>query len=462
MADQPQPVLQFTIPSLSDDDIIVLDKNMGDISNQLPKSVMDAFSAHGKTLDTSVLVLIYSMGTQWLLEDKDSFYEMKLNGAKGLDVYSITSAMFGVLKTNLATANGVSAISIITASCHAIQNTALHPLDAWTKDPSQKPAWFDPLVAHLDAAKTLANQWVDDIGPTITSKLPGKIVTYGTTYSAVTAKIIEISDANPMAQGADDPHVKQVFALVNALKTEVTEIHGDLMAEDAIMKKWGQDMQEAYNNLSSGVGDIQGAEAELKADIGKMKSAIEGLKAKIQGENQAIAAAGIAIGVGLLALVAGIALAPATGGGSLVVAAIGGAAVIGGAITWGIMQHRINEQYDEIADDQKRIEEDKRQLVALSGLELGASQAVSALSTATSALSTARALWLFLASELDGVLDQLNLAQEGLALIANEAFVQGAAKEWDSATELAKTLINTPMKIESKELPMSDRQSQAA
>ncbi len=462
MTTDPQPELLFTVANLSDDDITALDRNTGDVSNQVPKDVMDAFAAHGQALDASVNVLIYAMSSQWLVNDGERYFEMKINGSKGLDVYSITQAMYGVLKTTAATANGVSAINIITAACHAIQNTHLNPLQAWEKDPSKKPDWFDPIVKHLDEAKTLATQWTEDIGPAITSKLPAKIVTYGSTYSAVTAKIVEIADANPTARGADDPNVKNVFELISALKTEVGSIHDDLMAEDETMKKWGADMQTAFDNLSSGVGDIQAAEADLQADIGKMNSAIEGLRAKIKGENQAIAAAGIAIGVGLLALVAGIALAPVTGGGSLVVAAIGGAAVIGGAVTWGIMQHRIDEQYDEIADDQKEIEEDQRQLVALKGLEMGTQQAVDALATATSALSNVRALWLLLAGELEGVIDQLNLANKDLALIVNEAFVQGAAKEWDAATDLAKTLLNTPMKIESKELPMSSKEKQAA
>lgn len=462
MADQPQPVLQFTVAGMTEDDIVTLDKNYGDVSNQVPARVATAFQTAAQGLDTSVTIMIYSMKTQWLLADGARYYSMRINAGQGLDVFALTKDMYGVLKTSAATANGVSAINIITASCHAIQNTQLNPLQAWIDDPKKKPAWFDPLVAHLDTAKNLANQWVDDIGPDITAKLPGKIVTYGTTYNAITAQIIKIADAFPSAKGADDPNVKNVFALIDALKSEVTDIHSDILAEDEVMKKWGKDMQAAYNDLSTGVGNIQAAETDLNADIGKMKSAIDGLKAKIEGENKAIAAAGLAICFGAFAMVVGLALAPVSAGTSVIIGGIGAIAVVGGAVTWGMMQHRINEQYDEIAADQKQIDEDKRQLVALAGLEMGTSQAVQSLSVATQALSTARALWLLLATELDGVVSQLNLADQGLALIVNEAFVQGAAKEWDAATDLAKTLINTPMTVQAKDLPMSGTQSAAA
>jgi len=54
-----------------------------------------------------------------------------------------------------------------------------------------------------------------------------------------------------------------------------------------------------------------------QTDIGKMNIAIQGLQAQIDAENKAIVAGALAIGVGLFALVVGIALAPVTGGASL-------------------------------------------------------------------------------------------------------------------------------------------------
>ena len=70
----------------------------------------------------------------------------------------------------------------------------------------------------------------------------------------------------------------------------------------------------------------------------------------------------------MLLLVVGIALAPETGGASLLVAGTGGLLIVGGAVTWGVMQSKINAQFDEIAKDQKELDDDKRQLVALQGL----------------------------------------------------------------------------------------------
>lgn len=455
MVTQPQPEHLFTMSPLTEADIQVLDKNYGDISNAIPQGLLAAFRANGITLDADMSLMILAKGGQWLMSDGNNYFEMRKTDAGGLDIYRLTAAMFAVLKTKAATANGVAALSIITAACHAIQNTQLNPLDDWKKDPKKKPGWFDPLVKHLDTAQNLAAEWINDIGPVLTAKLPSKIVTYGSTYASITDEIIEIANAHPQARGKDDPNVKNVFALISALKGSVTDIHTEIIKEADLLKDWGRRMQAAFNDLSGGIGDIQKAEIDLQADINSMNAAIDGLHAQISGEVKAIAGAGIAIGVGLLVLVVGIGLAPVTGGASLVVSGIAAAGVVGGIVTWAVMQHKIDEQYKQIAEDQKRIADDARQMVALKGLETGTTQATNATNTATTVLSNVRALWLLLANELDGVLEQLNKADMDLALIVDKAFVNGAQKEWDIATELANALINTPLKIEEhKNAPM--------
>jgi len=134
-----------------------------------------------------------------------------------------------------------------------------------------------------------------------------------------------------------------------------------------------------------------------------------------------------------VALVVGIALAPVTGGASLIVSGIGGAAIIGGAVTWGVMQAKINSQFSEIAEDQKHISDDKRQLVALQGLSLAANSAISSIATATSALSDVKVMWTMFQNDLQGTMDKLEKADENLSAIVNKAYVIAAQKEWNLA-----------------------------
>jgi hypothetical protein len=289
----------------------------------------------------------------------------------------------------------------------------------------------------------------------MTSSIPSHVIDYATTYQAMTAQIIELIDKDPTAKGNDNPTVKETFALIEALADSVGDIITDVDDMKTKLKEWGDKMQQSHDDLYKGAANIQAAETDLQSDINKMNTAIEGLQAYIYAENKAIGYGGIAIGIGLFAVVAGIALAPVTDGYSLIVAGAGALAIIGGAVNWGVMQNKINKQFDEIAKDQQRITDDKRQLVALLGLSLSSNTAISAIEIATQTLSDVRTMWAVFQGELQGTLDKLNKADEELYAIVNKAYIQGAQTEWNLAVEFAQQLVGKKLEVEVKELPMA-------
>jgi hypothetical protein len=449
LTDAPSPVLLFTIATAPTTDISTLDSNYGDVKNAIPADIQDGLKKAGHTLSGSQTVVIISGSTSWLIKDAPNFYTVKKADAS-LNVYSVTAGVAGVLESQSRMATGVVSLQIVTASCHAILNTVFIA-------PTPKPTWFDDLNNRLDAAKVLAKQWIDELAPEMTAKLPNEVINYASTYDAVTKQIVQIASANPNAKGKDNTAVQQVFDLINALKSQVGTIHDDLVAEDGKLTTWGDAMQKAHDDLYTGAASIQKAESDLTADIGKMNTAIQGLQAEITAENKAICAAAIAVALGIFILIVGIAVTIATGGAGAIVIGIGAAGIIGGAVTWGIMQHKIDTQYDEIAKDQARIADDKRQLVALQGLSMASNQAVSAVAVATSALSSVKTMWKLFEGELQGVLDKLNMANQSLALIVNEAFVNGANEEWQLAEDLAQQIVATPVKLDAKTLPMDSK-----
>ena len=344
-------------------------------------------------------------------------------------------------------ATSFTSLRIVTTSCHGVLNTTFTA-------PDTKPDWFDDLDAKLAAAKVLANQWIDDIAPDMTASIPAHVINYGTTYAALTDQIVELLDQDPTASGKDNTTIQQAFALMSALKTSVSSIITEVEATETQLTTWGDNMQTAHDDLFDGAANIQSAETDLQTDIDSMNSAIDGLKAQIDAENKAIAAGAAAIGIGVLALVAGIALAPETGGASLIVAGIGGAAIIGGAVDWGVMQSKINDQFDEINKDQKQISSDQQQLVALQGLSLSANSAISSIATATQALSDVKTMWTLFQDELQGTLDKLDQADEELMAIVDKAYILAAQKEWNLAAEFAQKLTDTSYDVESKTVSM--------
>jgi Bacillus haemolytic enterotoxin (HBL) len=350
--------------------------------------------------------------------------------------------------TDDKTASGFASLHIVTTACHGVLNTNFTA-------PSPKPDWFDDLSQKLDSAKVLANQWIDDIAPKITASIPTHVINYGTTYDAITDQIVELLDENPLAKGKDDPTIQQVSALIQALEQEASQIIGEIEETQTQLKTWGDAMQKAHDDLFNGAAAIQNAEADLQADIDKMNNAIAGLRTQIDEQNKIIAGMGAMIGIGLLALVVGIALAPVTGGASLIVAGIGGLAVVGGAVTWGVMQDKINDEFDEIAKDQQRLNDDQRQLVALQGLSLSANAAISSIAIATSTLSDVKTMWTVFQNEIQGTIDKLEKADEALIAIVKKADVLAAQKEWKLAVQFAEQLVGMNVSVESKELPMA-------
>jgi hypothetical protein len=361
----------------------------------------------------------------------------------------ITAAAAASDNTNDKTASGFASLQIVTTSCHGVLNTQFTAL-------SPKPDWFDDLSAKLDFAKVLANQWIDDIAPQMTASIPSHVIDYGTTYAAITDQIVDLLDKNPNATRKNNPEVfQQVSDLIQALQESVSSVITDIEATQGQLKTWGDSMQKAHDDLFNGAANIQSAETKLSGDMDQMNSAIEGLRQKIDGEHLAIAAGAAAIGVGLIALVAGIALAPATGGYSLIVAGIGAAAVVGGAIDWGIMQDRINQQFAEIAQDQQRFNDDNRQVIALQGLSLAANSAISSIAVATNALSDVKVMWTVFQNELQGTMNKLDLADIALSAIVVKADILAAEKEWNLAVDYAQQLVGMSLQVETKTLPMA-------
>lgn len=351
-------------------------------------------------------------------------------------------------KTDDKTASGFASLHIVTSACHGVLNTNFTA-------PSPKPEWFDDLSQKLDNAKVLANQWIDDLAPKMTASIPTHVINYGTTYDAITDQIVQLLDENPTAKGKDDPTVKQVFALIQALEQEASQIVQEIEDTQTQLKTWGDAMQQAHDDLFNGAKNIQDLQTDLQTDINKMNNAIAGLHAQIDEQNKIIAGMGAAIGVGLFAMVVGVALAPVTGGYSLIGTAIGAAAVVGGAITWGVMQHKINQEFDEIAEDQQKLNDDQRQLVALQGLSLAANSAISSIAVATNALSDIKTMWTVFQNELQGTIDKLENADEELMAIVNKAYVLAAQKEWKLAVKFAEQLVGMNVPVESQELPMA-------
>lgn len=348
------------------------------------------------------------------------------------------------------TQTALMTLTLITQACHGIVNTTFIA-------PSPKPTWFDGLNGKLGVAKTHAQNWIDNLAPGITGGVPVQVINYGTTYAVISASIQAIVSTHPDSSGPTNQYVIEVRQLVEALEQQVQQIINNAAQTQKQLKDWGDLMQASHDALTTGASDIQNAEINLAADIKKMNAAINALNAYIQGENKLLALSAAAIGIGIVMVIAGLVIALETGGIGILIAGTGGLLIVGGAVGWNAMQKKINEQFGEIAKDQQELAADKQQLVALQGLATSSNQAIAYINDATNALSDFRASWAGFQGELNGVLDKLKSAEGALSTLLQGIFTTAAANEWVDATNFAQSLVNTPVQLAFKQLPMSSK-----
>lgn len=335
-----------------------------------------------------------------------------------------------------AIASGVANMHIVTAYALAVQHTEIHP----ASDPA--PEWFDALSANLDVAKGHAQKWIDLV-PDLTATIPSTVINFGSEFKAAADLILELLEqAEGLAPGSS-----QYKALVTKAIDYLTALRGELSTIDGLIDSTGQQLdgfqssaEADFTSLTQGVDSIQAAEAGLAVQIAKAKADIEVLNAKISSENSILTDSLIGLGLGLLVLIAGIALAVVTFGLGVVVAIGGGLVTLGGAGTAIAMGVLIKEQHEQIARDQIDLDNESRQIVVLSALNTSVQNLRDQNTAAQQALTHIREMWTTFDKTLEHIIDLVGEAEDPLSTVLDELWVRSALEEWTTLVQFATAL----------------------
>lgn len=335
-----------------------------------------------------------------------------------------------------AIASGVANMHIVTAYALAVQHTEIHP----ATDPA--PAWFDALSANLDVAKGHAQKWIDLV-PDLTATIPSTVINFGSEFKAAADLILELLQ---QAEGLA-PSSPQYKALVTKAIDYLTALRGELSTIDGAIDSTGKQLdgfqssaEADFTSLTQGVDSIQTAEAGLAVQIARAKADIEVLNAKISSENSILTDSLIGLGLGLLVLIAGIALAVVTFGLGVVVAIGGGLVTLGGAGTAIAMGVLIKDQHEQIARDQIDLDNESRQIVVLSALNTSIQNLRDQNTAAQQALTHIREMWTTFDKTLEHIIDLVGEAEDPLNTVLDELWVRSALEEWTTLVEFATAL----------------------
>lgn len=211
---------------------------------------------------------------------------------------------------------------------------------------------------------------------------------------------------------------------------------------------WQNNMRNTYQELNTGSANIQKLSSDLAAEIEKYNTTIRTLQAEINHYNTLIGVGAGLVGSGLFIGVVGSALCfafPVVGGIGL---ALGIGMVIGGGVTWGIMQSKINKANQDIQNLRNQIAADRQTVVALNTLGSAADVVLSSAQNAISNMTNFAASWATLGRSLQATYTALEQGgQEAYsALLALD--LDEAEGNWNDVKEYVKKLSDVDPKVE--------------
>lgn len=350
-------------------------------------------------------------------------------------------------KEELQLGQSFASVRQITEGCTAIRNTRFQA-------PATKPAWFDSLNGKLDALKHFANTWLDDYAIAITSTIPTSIMTFVPVYDASAKVLRDIIQRSPDELSHSDAVlarevIARMVANVHTISTKVeyyAKVDGQMVASGKLID-WQKNMRAARDALDKGSDSIQNARTDLQKDIAEYKEKITTLKAEIEQYNKMVALGAGLVGGGIFVGVVGLGFCfafPWVGG---VLIAVGAGMVIGGGVTWGVMQKKINKANRDIVDYTAKIAEGNKTILALDSLSTAAHTCLDSADSAIQNMTDFAATWATFGSSLRATMAALEKGGKEAygALLAMD--LDEAQENWDDVKDYAKKLQSVPSEI---------------
>lgn len=340
----------------------------------------------------------------------------------------------------------------ITDSCWGIKNTLFNAV-------TPKPDWYDSLNGKFSTVKLYANDWIDNIAIAVTSTIPSSVIDFVPTYSASADAITAITQRSPGVLSADD--LSAVRDILTRMVTKVDSISTNVDQYAKLengkptgrLVTWQKNMSDAGLDLKSGSANIQTAATDLSTAIQGYNSEIDSLKSDIDYYNKLVATGAGLVGGGIFVGIVGAALCfafPVVGG---IVLAVGVGMLIGGAVTWGVYQKKINDANAKILDYKNKIAASNHTLLALNTLSSSVDLAVSNAESAVKNLTNFASSWVTFGTSLKSTLASLQQGgQEAVGALVN-LDMEIAKGHWLDVKDYATSLMNSPSDV--KQVPAS-------
>ena len=343
----------------------------------------------------------------------------------------------------------------VTSACHGIRTTQISPI-------TPVPSWYGGLQENFDAAQKLANEWLLNYSIAVTSQIPASITGFTSLFDAAAGTIKSICDRSPGELSKDDlSTVKDIFRLlIDKSDKSYKEVAAFATTEgtgsSGILPKWQGEMSDVRCALSKGNTSIQNAESSMASEIQVYNSNIEKLQAEIAEYNKQVALGnGLMIAGGVIASIGSLVLVFFPIAGAITIA-LGVLVIAGGTATWAYYQKQINDASRNIVGFMNSIEERKRTITALKGLESNVNLVLTNADNAIKRIGSFAETWANFSLNIKSTLEALQEGNECSTGTFIKIYTQAALNDWVAVNQYAQDLLNgrtEPEKVPAGELP---------
>lgn len=325
---------------------------------------------------------------------------------------------------------------LLHSSCQAIIQAAIEPVSS---------PWYDVITRELGEAEDLVVDWRRSGILYFHEDILAEIAAYGQLLAGTRESVL--SSLDELEQHFTEEGKAQLRKMLAELASPVSRMSDQTDLYLSKLRTFEVNMQQPHSEMLKTIQEVQAQQADIQSEINRINSALDSLRKEIQADRAAIAAAKKARKKGIIETVFGIALAPVTGGASLILAGIGVATIAEAEDKIKKLQATLERIQQEISKDQKTLSHDKKIIAALRGLSLSTQMALDDMQLVDQSLDPLRTSWSMFEGELEGVIEKLANAGDAKSVPAIRAWFNAACKEWDAiashTTDLAQRSISS-------------------
>ena len=352
----------------------------------------------------------------------------------------MTTSASEQLKTEFP--QSISAMVLLNSSCQGVVETYI--------DQGSAGQWYTQIEQDLNAVQKLVRQWRLSGNLYFSNEMVSSVLNIANLFSASQTQIDALF--SELATTYDQDKLNQLVQLLQALQSPIQQLSASINRYDDSLNTWAVKIEDEHENLLNTIAKIQQQETQIQAEIATTNQQIDLIKQQIAAFKKAIANAKSKQKKGIFETIFGVALAPFTLGGSLILAGFGVSSIVEAEDEVSTLQGDIQTAVNKINQDQSKLSQDQQQVASLSALLLSVGMVNDNCTDISRSLEALQTTVGSLYNETANVVDSLQKAQTSEQVIIQKVWYMSACNEWQDIKEVASTLNSAQPSITRKQI----------